>query len=292
MDKSSSFVHWQCHLVSEAGGCPSESGQCHPSPPRLHSVEKSRYCEVTDVPHGLLPSHLMGGSASAVGDLCMWSPERLGLVSQVTCPEPHESQGQRHDSSTAPLTPGSEGWSPALSCFSFEPVKKSLPQWRQYFTAPSAGTLSQLSAVTGRSETLRARCDVTWAWCTLRRTCRIKRDHSWMPLLSAAGGFLNHLGLDFPGHQVRCSFWGQSSIWHVCWEPEAKYWNFTLFHKWGKPATERNWRETGSGKKPRVTSLCMLHASRAERQGRWLCSDGSSPPTGWTRSPAAFKPCP
>lgn len=74
---------------------------------------------------------------------------------------------------------------------------------------PSAGLRSRLSAVTRRSEALRARCDVAWARSTLRGACRIRRDRHWMPLLSAAGGVLDHLGLNFLGHQVRCSFWCQ-----------------------------------------------------------------------------------
>ena len=108
MEKSSSFVHWQCHLVSEAGGCRSESRQCRSSPPRLHSVEKSRYCELLMCPMGsFCPTSRVGlprrWAISACDPRRGWawwvrSPARSptrGRGRDTTAPQPHWLQGLR-----------------------------------------------------------------------------------------------------------------------------------------------------------------------------------------------------
>ena len=114
MEESSSFVHWQYHLVSEARGCRSEPGQCRPALPGLPVWKRAVTVSYWHAPWApSVPSH---------GQVCLGGRRSLHVIPGEAGPgesshlpgAPRESGAERRqlcspaDSGAWGLEPGPE----------------------------------------------------------------------------------------------------------------------------------------------------------------------------------------
>ena len=289
MEESSSFVHWQYHLVSEARGCRSEPGQCRPALRGLPVWKRAVTVSYWHAPWApSVPSH---------GQVCLGGRRSLHVIPDEAgwVQSPARSPTRARGRETTALQPR---WLRGLRTGARPWAAFHLSLWRSRCLGEGGNSRRHLQArapgsrLSGRSEALRARCDVAWARRTLRGACRIEWDRGWMPLLSAAGGVLDHLGLDFLGHQVRCSFWCQKQ--HLsCLLGTAGKTETTLYS-----TNEESLWEKGTGGRPgagkshmSLACECSMPAGQKGRAGDCGLME-VHPKTGWIRCPAAFKPCP